>query len=327
MVSIITKFVLCLLLIINTHFLAQAQTYSPLTLLGVPGSSGNQSNRFTNPHDVVIASDGKIFVADGGNYRVSVWTQSGNTFGNLTTFGAGTNGSALDQFEYTSGLDIDKDGKILICDEFNNRICVWTQSGVTFGVLTIFGTGTAGSGANQFNRPTGISIAKDGKIFISDKSNSRVSVWTQTGSVFGNVATFGTSGTLPNQFGWIEDISVAPDNKIYVADYNNHRICVWTYTGNTFGYFTSFGTGVAGAGNNQFNNPYGVEAHADGRVFIADYRNQRVSIWKQNGSSYSYETQLGVTTVSSNSLGFLNSPNGIGVAPDGKVYVAANHIL
>lgn len=89
-----------------------------------------------HPYSINIASDGKIYVADQLNNRISVWTQSGNNFGNLTTFGSyGNNNdnlsSPLDVFAVT------KD-KILVVDYFNHRIAEWKAPAQIFYAQVTF---------------------------------------------------------------------------------------------------------------------------------------------------------------------------------------------
>ncbi len=316
MFKTITKWGAAMLLMLGLTNV-QAQNYLPLTILGTTGSSGNAANQFNNPSGVTIAADDKIFVADASNHRISVYTQSGNNFGNLTTFDGEVN--LANQFSFPNGVAVAANGKIFVADQFNHRISVWTQSGNAFGYLTTFGTGSSGYAPNQFYYPAGVSVAADGKIYVADYSNHRISVWTQSGNAFGNLTTFGigTAGNAPNQFNYPTGVTVAADGKVYVADYINHRISVWTQSGNAFGHLTTFGGN--GSLTNQFNRPAGVTIAADGKIFVADNLNHRISVWTQSGNVFGNLTTFGSNGSADNQF---KNPSGVTIAADGKIFVA-----
>ncbi len=290
------------------------ESYEPLTILGNTGIWGMSSTQFNLPSGITISSiDGKIFIADYGNNRISVWTQSGNNFGNLTTFGSF--GSGTNQFKSPHEIAIGSDGKIFIADFQNHRISVWTQSGNNF--ISIASFGSMGFNLNEFTGPTSVSLSQDGKIFIADSYNHRISVWTQSGNNFGNLTTFGGFGTATNQLNFAIRVSIAFDGKIYVADQFNKRISVWTQSGNNFGNLTTFGSN--GISQNQFSSLYDMEIDSDNNIYVADTYNNRISIWTQSGNNFGNLTTFGSF---GNDLNQFNEPDGIGLLPDGKIFIS-----
>lgn len=186
------------------------------------------------------------------------------------------------------------------------------------GNITTFGS--QGSGANQFNSPTGVYMSSNGLVFVADQNNHRLQIFTQTGNSFVNYASFGSLGTGNEQFNLPTSVCVPGDGKIYIADQNNHRLQVLTMDGVNIGYYTSFGiTTISGSANNQFNYPGDVSVSTDGKIYVTDYYNHRIQVLTQSGTAIGYYTTFGSFGSGTNNL---NYPTNAQVASDGKIYVA-----
>jgi len=74
--------------------------------------------------------------------------------------------------------------------------------------------------------------------------------------------------------------------------------------------------GTQGAGNGQFDSPYGVAVASDGSVYVVDLNNHRIQKFTSSGVFVSKWGTIGTGN------GRLDSPFGVAVAPDGNVYVA-----
>lgn len=85
----------------------------------------------------------------------------------------GTLGSGNGQFSTTLGIAVDSLDNIYVADSGNNRIQVFTASG-------IYATqwGIAGSGNGQFNSPLGIAVDSSGNVYVADTLNSRIQKFT-----------------------------------------------------------------------------------------------------------------------------------------------------
>jgi len=80
-------------------------------LLHTISTRGSEEGELNLPRDATIAEDGNLYVVDGGNFRVQVFSQQGEF---LRTFGAvGRRGG---QFSRPKGIGADKDGNIYIAD-------------------------------------------------------------------------------------------------------------------------------------------------------------------------------------------------------------------
>src|SRR5579862_8798944 len=80
--------------------------------IGSPdGSRGSGNGQFIQPFGVAIGRDGRIVVADTGNYRIQVFDATG-TF--LFTFGS--KGTGPGQFELLTSVAVGPDGTIVAAD-------------------------------------------------------------------------------------------------------------------------------------------------------------------------------------------------------------------
>jgi DNA-binding beta-propeller fold protein YncE len=268
----------------NNHRVAVWTKTGPTTWDNVTtfGSFGAGSSEFDEPFGVAVSANGEtVWVGDRGNDRVAVWTKTEPTgWANLTTFGS--LGSGPGQFDSPSGVALSADGEtIWVSDRGNDRVSVWTKTGPTgWANLTTFGS--LGSGPGQFDSPSGVALSADGEtVWVSDRGNDRVAVWTKTGPTgWANLTTFGSLGSGPGQFDSPSGVALSADGEtIWVSDRGNHRVSVWTKTGPTdWANLTTFGS--LGSGLSQFNVPSGVAVAPGGQtVWVVDSENGRVSIW------------------------------------------------
>ena len=185
--------------------------WSNLTTFGSgPGSGASQ---FSIPFGVAVAADGQTaWVADTGNHRIAVWTKSGGSWVNQTTFGS--HGSGASQFDLPDGVAVAADGQTAwIADRDNHRISVWTKSGGSWANQTTFGS--QGSGVSQFDLPFGVAVAADGQTaWVADEGNHRISVWTKSGGAWSNLTTFGSGpGSGASQFNAPRGVAMAADGQ------------------------------------------------------------------------------------------------------------------
>jgi DNA-binding beta-propeller fold protein YncE len=111
--------------------------------------------------------------------------------------------------------------------------------------MTIGTPGVGGIGPYTFDRPTGVSVATNGDIFVADghsgnKSNSgRIVKYSADGKF---IKTWGRLGTEPGNFREPHDLFVGGSKGyVYVADRQNNRIQVFDQDGNFIAAWKQFG--------------------------------------------------------------------------------------
>ena len=144
----------------------QVVKFSPegkvLLTLGKPGVSGSGTDKFDSPSDLVVATNGDIFVADShsfdsGNNRVVKFSKDG-TF--IKAWGK--TGYAPGEFRMLHSIAIDNQGRVFVADRGNNRIQIFDQEGKFLAQWT------------QFGRPSGITFDDKGQIYVTDSESDDV---------------------------------------------------------------------------------------------------------------------------------------------------------
>jgi hypothetical protein len=114
-------------------------------------------------------------------------------------------------------------------------------------VLMMLGKeGVSGNDNETFDRPTGIAVAPNGAVFVSDghypnkHDNARIMKFDPTGHF---IKAWGKKGPAPGDFDEPHDIFIGgSQNRVYVADRRNNRLQVFDQDGNFLAAWTQFGT-------------------------------------------------------------------------------------
>ena len=240
----------------------------------------------------------------------------------LSSFGS--EGSGNGQFGAISGVVVTSDGNIIVSDGSNHNLQVlkWDSSSQTVQYVSTYGS--LGSSIGQFNRPNGLAVGPDGRIYVADNGNQRIQIFEfdAPGQNLQFVSAFGSSNTN-NYFGDPTDTAVGPDGKVYVTVENGGQLKVlgWNSSGDTLKHLVTFGSGDNGSGNSDFFYPRGVAVGHTGFISVSDHVNNRIQGLKWNEQETALEY---VSTFGSQGFGFaqLNRPSRITIGSDGRVYVA-----
>ena len=164
-------------------------------------------------------------------------------------------------FAYPHGFTLDGDGNLWMTDVNDQETILGMSArnanGVAMGqevlkvspegkVLMMLGKeGVAGTGPDAFDRPTGVAVAPNGDIFVSDGHDpnkhgaSRVVKFSKDGHF---IKDWGRKGSAPGEFDEPHDIFVGGSRGwVYVADRKNSRIQVFDQNGNFMAAWKQFG--------------------------------------------------------------------------------------
>jgi phage tail-like protein len=86
--------------------------------------------------------------------------------------GFGGKGRQARQFRHPHGVALFEDGSIVIADSGNHQIKIF--SGYPYALLSVWGTGVAGSAPGEFNSPWKVVADRCGLTYIADRGNGRV---------------------------------------------------------------------------------------------------------------------------------------------------------
>lgn len=115
---------------------------------------------FLFPNGIAVAGDGRVYISDGDNRRVQVFSAQGEFKGFVDTSGV------------PRGIAIDDEERLYVADALAHTVDVYDLAGKR---LTRFGG--QGFGPGQFNYPNDIAIGPDGRIYVTDRENDQVQVW------------------------------------------------------------------------------------------------------------------------------------------------------
>ncbi|MFI5362472.1 MAG: hypothetical protein ACHQ49_10920 [Elusimicrobiota bacterium] len=242
-------------------------------VLGQPGyttsaASPIDANTMNNPNALAYdQNNGRLFVADSGNNRVLVFTNTNSVLGDgenatdvvgQSTFTAGTadtSGARTTMYE-PQGLAYDgTSDRLFVADTNNDRVLTFTATiGMSTGsfaatfVIGQPGFGSVGGGlsATQLSSPYGLWFdGFSGNLFIADSQNYRVLV-SSGNNLIGNGlpaydevgvadasgnALFAVAGSGANDLGFDTPVGVAVDtvnHRLFVADNSNNRVVVYS---------------------------------------------------------------------------------------------------
>lgn len=198
---------------------------------------------------------GEMFVVSYGYHCVEVMNKQGTI---LRTIGTrGTSGTGQLQFCNPTAIAIHGE-MVYVTEDSNHRIQKFTTSGKYISTF-----GSAGSGEGQLTNPRGICIGPEGKIYVSDHSNNRISVFNANESFDRHI-----SGELNYPWGLAFD----PSGNLHVAKNGGQNVIMLTSEGN---YIREYGS---------IQSPAGVAIDPEGYVFIGQNVN--------NGAMQVYNPQL-----------------------------------
>ena len=134
------------------------------------------------------------------------------------------------------------------------------------GVVGVFGR--IGLGRGEFSYPRALTIDREGRVFVVDKS-ARVQRFSAGGE-------FELGWALPERrAGKPVGLSAAPDGRIFIADTHYHRVMVYDGDGRELACF-----GRQGNGDGEFQLPTDVAFDAAGNVYVGEYNgNDRITKW------------------------------------------------
>jgi len=252
--------------------------------------------RVSFPVGLAVTPDGSLLIADGNSQKIRKITNgvissiAGVTF--VAGF-SGDDGPAVDaRINYPYGIVVDPGGNIIFSDSDNHRIRRIDTRGI---ITTIAGKGVpafAGDGGRaidaSLNFPASLAFNAAGELLIADYSNHRIRAISSTGiirTIGGTGASIASGDGRPATEAAIRfphGMAVDRDGNIYITQDGSGAIRRIDSSGIISTFAGAIRYGFSGDGGSplaaSFTRPAGLAVAANGDLYIADSRNNRIRV-------------------------------------------------
>ena len=142
---------------------------------------------FETPHGIFIDREDKVHLVDCGDHTVRTYTAAGAFIDMLGSPGGSSDTGfrmghspvdhAAGPFNRVTNVAVCADGTRYVADGYgNSRVHKFDSSG-----QCVHSWGEPGSGPGQFNLPHGIAVDSAGTVYVADRENSRIQLFTAQG--------------------------------------------------------------------------------------------------------------------------------------------------
>ena len=267
------------------------------------------SSTFTDPRGIEVTPDGKLVVCDEWDYSLKEF--------NYTTSGATLIrelfGSAAPKTGANSprGLALDSDGHLFASDWWNQRIVRSNRDGV---IDLVWGQRGTRDDPGSLNFQWGVAVQPGtNRVFVANRESHEITVFDHNGKWLTKWGQRG-SDTASTDMTFPQGLAFDSDGTLLVSDTGNGRIKRFTIDSNGNGTYKAV-YGSQGTGVGQMQMPTGIDTAADGTIWVADTKNNRIQSYK-NGVWTAFTKPTGSTRP-------FAVPWGVTVHPtDGSIWVA-----
>jgi sugar lactone lactonase YvrE len=137
------------------------------------GKRGTGPGEFNLPRDMAIGRDGRLYVVDGGNFRVVVFDNQGSYL-----FSFGRVGKQYGQFARPKEIAIDREGNVYVVDTAFGNFQIFNPAGE---LLLYVGDRSERDGPAKYMLPSGIAVDEDGRIYVVDQWFRKIDIFRPVG--------------------------------------------------------------------------------------------------------------------------------------------------
>ena len=120
------------------------------------GGFGFSTLQLKDPTQVDVNTAGEIFIADRGKGRIAIFDRLGSFIGEMR-----------DHLKTPTGVAVDPDGLILVCDDSTNELGLYTPKGLRIACIS------QASDGSSLRRPSDIAVTED-SVYLLDSGNHRI---------------------------------------------------------------------------------------------------------------------------------------------------------
>jgi DNA-binding beta-propeller fold protein YncE len=144
---------------------------------------------FARPHGITIGPDDSVYCTDDLDHTVRKFTSDGRLLLTLGTSGrpSDTGATSMDYrtilragppFHYPTNAALSPEGDLYVSDGYGNaRVHKFAADG-----RLLLSWGEPGGGPGQFRLPHGIAVDQQGTVYVADRENNRIQLFTLDGT-------------------------------------------------------------------------------------------------------------------------------------------------
>lgn len=255
---------------------------------------------FQQPSDVVAGTNGRIYVLDGVNNRVTVHAIGGSY---LFTFGK--TGAGNGEFNFPLGIGIDDANRIYVADSGNRRVQIFSPDGAYQSHITTDGV----PGQIKPSDPTDVAVNSLLKrCYVVDNDNHRIIILDL--ETMKPLKWEGVMGMEKKEFRFPFMLDLDSAGNVYIVEVINTRVKVLDPEGN---YLTTIGTW--GVEQGRFYRPKGVAVDSGNRVFVSDSYLGVIQVFDNQGRF------LAILGDENGAVRKFNTPTGMHIDRQMRLYV------
>ncbi len=189
-----------------------APHFRVLTTDGQYVKSWGDDGSFGMAHSVHFDSDGNVWASDAIDHVVHKFDIDGNLLMTLGERGEPGDNSSTDRFNQPNYVAFGPGGDVFVSDGYrNSRVVQFTEQGEFVRIIG----GVNGSGPGELILPHGVAVDSQGRVFVSDSDNKRISIFDRNGE-------FVETWDAPTRGG----IAITADDTVYVSDVNGGAVTI-----------------------------------------------------------------------------------------------------
>ena len=198
------------------------------------------------PYGITVSNE-HVFITDTGLHALLKFDLNSYKLVMRT----GTKGSENGQFHHPNGLCLDYNGDVLVADNNNNRVSVFSKDLIFISNI----------GIGQLKKPRDVKLTLDSVVVVLDKSHKCMHLYSKNGHPLNSCISQGQGPgcfvNLPRFFCF--DLA----GNIIISDWGNHRIKIFSQSEQLIHTIGREGEGIG-----EFMHPYGICISKLGTIFV-----------------------------------------------------------